>query len=569
MTSRQLLVQSLLHDLQDAANDCNMDNLINAAYKSDRILRSLSLPRSCMRQFQGELEVDSNALSLYPGDGPRKMLPLKCSGPGNRLFEAASVLLCGHERLAPELQVRTVIEMLLQKSFYLREMADCEVMLQAARYALSTDDCADLKHLPVHVLCAMYDADIRASCFPGTFSNMWHLYALASVLQVNICSIYPLRNQSIRPYFNRSIRPRCGAPDPPTLHIMWSGQTLPPSGFRPHCFVPLVGLEDVDESPTVETLQMLHWDPRLTYSHLHQKYGVTKSTLYRWKRQSHEYRERAITRHEAKRYLQYCFQKTQSMVALADLRRLFPNISRTTYYAWKNELVQGSVSSPFLSPPNTPEGGDHPGSTAGILGEKQSYGESCTFLNNVTQCQILRQSVADISQLNFNMWRKKVFKCSTKSQNLKHPQGVTLHYRAWKKYFHRQTTRRKVMEQRMPYCHFRQRYPNISGSTYSFWRAAGRTARGTLPAKPPSPELSESMSVAALLVPESRVQKSLHNAPGTAHLKAEAKLFLQKRYKAQNFPSFRECQALYPTTARSTYYMWKRALHNGLSLINP
>lgn len=54
----------------------------------------------------------------------------------------------------------------------------------------------------------------------------------------------------------------------------------------------------------------------------------------------------------------------------------------------------------------------------------------------------------------------------------------------------------------------------------------------------------------------------------TTRFKAQAKLFLQKRFQSKTFPSYKEFQALFPLTARSTYYMWKRALYEGLTLID-
>lgn len=54
----------------------------------------------------------------------------------------------------------------------------------------------------------------------------------------------------------------------------------------------------------------------------------------------------------------------------------------------------------------------------------------------------------------------------------------------------------------------------------------------------------------------------------TTKFKAQAKLFLQKRFQSKSFPSYKEFSALFPLTARSTYYMWKRALYDGLTLVD-
>jgi hypothetical protein len=54
----------------------------------------------------------------------------------------------------------------------------------------------------------------------------------------------------------------------------------------------------------------------------------------------------------------------------------------------------------------------------------------------------------------------------------------------------------------------------------------------------------------------------------TTKFKAQAKLFLQKRFQSKSFPSYKEFSSLFPFTARSTYYMWKRALYEGLTLVD-
>lgn len=53
-----------------------------------------------------------------------------------------------------------------------------------------------------------------------------------------------------------------------------------------------------------------------------------------------------------------------------------------------------------------------------------------------------------------------------------------------------------------------------------------------------------------------------------ANFKAKAKLFLQQRFEEKSFPTFKEFRSYFPLTPRSTYYMWKRALHHGVPLIH-
>ena len=53
-----------------------------------------------------------------------------------------------------------------------------------------------------------------------------------------------------------------------------------------------------------------------------------------------------------------------------------------------------------------------------------------------------------------------------------------------------------------------------------------------------------------------------------ANFKAKAKLFLQQRFEEKSFPTFKEFRSYFPFTPRSTYYMWKRALYHGVSLVH-
>lgn len=53
-----------------------------------------------------------------------------------------------------------------------------------------------------------------------------------------------------------------------------------------------------------------------------------------------------------------------------------------------------------------------------------------------------------------------------------------------------------------------------------------------------------------------------------ANFKAKAKVFLQQRFEEKSFPTFKEFRSFFPLTPRSTYYMWKRALHHGVPLVH-
>ncbi|KAL8169181.1 UNVERIFIED_CONTAM: hypothetical protein K2H54_039479 [Gekko kuhli] len=672
MIQRHQLVQSVLQELQEATECFGLEGLTSAALEAERTLSSFSLPSYCGRQFQEELEVDLVAKSLYPEDAPSNMLPLVCKGEGNHLFEAASVLLWGNTSFSLELQVRTAVEMLLHKQYYLNGMIDSKVMLQAARYSLCTEESPEMTSLPLAILEAIFDADVKATCFPGTYANMWHVYALASVLQCNIYSIYPMSNLKIRPYFNRLIRPRkCGL-QVSMLHIMWSGQQVSSQVFKAQYFVAVVGLEELEPtSPPpepqvqpVKTLELLNNDPQVTYSDLRERYSITKSTFYRWKRQSREHRQKAATRFAAKHFLQSCFQEG-NIIPLQRFRQMFPEISRSTYYAWKHELqsmTNGEASSPaevasskepHVSKPVKPHTGVsgaapldsksrllNSGQNGISMQGAKSYLEKCISMNTLVPYRSFKRSFPGISRSTYYNWRRKAlkgnpnFKLSQplpvnqkplvnshpylflKPENLPnrkmlngHRPGPRILLRIkpslynWQKQL-RDLAKKRVSQWHMPFCKFRLRYPGVSSTAYWFWR------RRSIQKKEPQPSSNEGFKHLQNAISESGKKTELGFPPlqqremapvhvvqpvpkpnnarissypvsesvnsrmfvmdviATAQFKAQAKLFLQQRFESKTFPTYKEFRSRFPLTARSTYYMWKRALHDGLTLVD-
>ncbi|GAB1297631.1 Vertnin [Apodemus speciosus] len=718
MTSRDQLVQQVLRELQEAVESEGLEGLISAALEAKQVLSSFTLP-ICQKGGPGAqvLEVDSVALSLYPEDAPRNMLPLVCKGEGSLLFEAASMLLWGHTGLSLELRARTVVEMLLHRHYYLQGMIDSKVMLQAVRYSLCSEESPEMTNLSFATLEAIFDADVKATCFPTSFSNVWHLYALASILERNIYSIYPMRNVKIRPYFNRVIMPRRSTHVTSMLHIMWAGQPLASHLFRHQYFAPVVGLEEVEADgtasldpvppnlglllPPAKTLELLNREPGLSYSHLCDRTSITKSTFYRWRRQTQEHRQKVATRFSAKHFLQDSFHRG-GFVPLQQFLQRFPDISRSTYYAWKHELL-GSGASTAVGPATpsreilaVPEVERPPGKkvteevgcsplaaavsspTSVILMQRaKSYLEHCISLNKLVPYRCFKCRFPGISRSTYYNWRRKALRrtpsfklspvletaeslqptdagkealLSLKSEageegTGKAVRGAPLTSRGlispkmplsrWQRRL-RRAARKQVLSGHLPFCRFRLRYPSLLPSTFWVWKSLSRgwprmqapsvgQRKQKRPAGRQRPEgrqaLEAVQNVMSVVVPpadslpvaaspentpedapggpsrEGVIQEAAtaqgqpHSgslpshtmavAPGgsdgqvlvmdmltTTRFKAQAKLFLQKRFQSKTFPSYKEFQALFPLTARSTYYMWKRALYEGLTLVD-
>ncbi|XP_072893685.1 vertnin [Hemitrygon akajei] len=636
MPHRSELVEALRYRLQEATECAEPDVLRAVTVDVDKKLASLPFPLPSRSTSFREAEVDPRAEALYPADAPPGMVPLAGRGVGDRLFEAASVLLLGDGSLSMELQLRTMVEMVLHKRYYLNGMIDSKVMLQAARYSLCTEESAHCMNLPMAILEAIFDADVKATSYPGAFTNMWHVYALASVLQSDIYSIYPMRNLKIRPYFNRLIGPRSRPPGPPlpTLHIMWAGEPLSQDVFRPQYFAPVVPLRGLDRpAPPLKTLELLNAEPDISYSVLRERYSITKSTFYRWKRQSREHRRRAAARYEARHYLQRCFAEGGGFLPLQQFRSRFPDISRSTYYAWKHEMVllaggrlppgPGTATEPEPGGGGAPRGGE--GSAKEVVGpsaqrspsmqQARSFLQECVLLNACPPYRSFRKSYPWISRSTYYNWRREAM-CRTRDGHQHHGNGRASglapppptsrlgssgggkshpppgqaaapsfparlrRVRQWQRL--RQEARRRAQSWQMPLSALRVRFPSISTATFLRWWALAQKTGSREPRRPhresPAPVTVPQAGASSVPeIPGARVMPEPNGlavwplAPATQHgpsSKAKAKLFLQRRYVSRDFPTFREFSGYFPHTPRSTYYMWKRALSNGMMLMH-
>ena len=107
-----------------------------------------------------------------------------------------------------------------------------------------------------------------------TFCNMWHIYALSSVLQCPIRSIYPDCNRYIRPLLNRVVSPRIQPTSTKAvLHVMWTRTTqMTPSQWTPNHFVPCILVDTVHSSSNTICQSSPHQTTQAaTSDHLRQK----------------------------------------------------------------------------------------------------------------------------------------------------------------------------------------------------------------------------------------------------------------------------------------------------------
>lgn len=578
-------------------------------------------------------------------------------------------------------QVRTVVEMVLWKCYYLSGMIDSKMMLQAVRFSLCAEESEDMLNLPAAVLEAIFDADVKASSFPGSYANMWHLYALSSVLQLNIYSVYPMFNLKIRPYFNRVIRPRAVSKDcePLTLHIMWSSELQPEGLFRPNNFVALAqtqdftfGSADGEKGPSpIKTEEQLDPDLHLSYPSLKDKYNITKRTFYRWKRQTQEHSKKSAARYEAKYFLQACYLEGK-LIPLHQFKEFFPEISRSSYYNWKHELIKsggnfstsssaGEISpgesteqEAWSSPEAKQDEADHE-SVASMFGlsldkldperpqsvshmqEAKRCLQNCIAMNASLPFRVFKRNFPGISRSTYYNWRREAMhfnrgykgsvgssEDSSDADKTQSPKSLSpvppnsIHPALPRARVHRHKHRSfsqaymskkqlrdaaklLVRRSRMSLTKFKIKFPSISACFYWLWGSRQNskkmmTITEPVAALPRSLEtenkITERESVlqfvdrpayletAVPLFNDTQSPHTLHSRTqideqmftmdvvALANFKAKAKLFLQRRFEENSFPTFKEFRSYFPFTPRSTYYMWKRALHHGVSLVH-
>ncbi|KAM6914994.1 vertnin [Xenentodon cancila] len=686
MIQRKEVVLSVLRELQEATESAGLDAVTRVALEVEQVLSPFQLPKVPCQDFLEWAGVDDAARALYPSDAPEGLLPLSCNGEGNLLFDAVSMLLVGNTGLSLEIQVRTVVEMVLWKRYYLSEMIDSKMMLQAVRFSLCAEESEDMLNLPVTVLEAIFDADVKASCFPGSYANMWHVYALSSVLQCNVYSIYPMFNLKIRPYFNRLVRPRTGPEEsePRTIHIMWSGELQSESLFRPNYFAALVQKSvKVPGSPDGEhksshQMEQINPDSELSYPSLKGKYNITKRTFYRWKRQTQEHCKKSAARYEAKYFLQACYLEGK-LIPLHQFKEFFPEISRSSYYNWKHELLKSggnfsnSSSTGEISPGestehevwSSPEANldeaDHHDSVASMFGlslgkldveraqnvahmqEAKRCLQNCITTNTSFPFRIFKRNFPGISRSTYYNWRREAMlfnrgykgnvgssedsSDADKSQspkthssmlaNRNHPimsrtricrrkhKSFRLAYMSKKQL--REAAKLHVQKSKWSLTKFKLKFPFMSSCLYWLWRSSENhkakkkmisqkmqinipatledTGRENKTMESRSevplvgiPKYLEGSTLASFDAPHSKhtfhrkapinEQMFSMDVVALANFKAKAKLFLQRRFEEKSFPTFKEFRSYFPFTARSTYYMWKRALYHGVSLVH-
>ena len=184
---------------------------------------------------------------LFPSDGPKCVEPKQTYGDGNCLYRAMSRIICGNEDRHVELRMRTFIELCLNKdkylnNCYLKELTGLDDYVENL-LGSSFDLSSKTRGKPnAERQREGFEAGIVDTIRPGSYSSMWHIFALSNILGFPIQTVYPEVKGSLinRNYVNVLITPS-QMQHPTVAYIMWTHTSnVDLHGWTPNHFVPLI-----------------------------------------------------------------------------------------------------------------------------------------------------------------------------------------------------------------------------------------------------------------------------------------------------------------------------------------
>ena len=127
-----------------------------------------------------------------------------------------------------ELRVRTICELTCHEQYYLQptivSVFDASGCISSKNVlpATSANFGRAYDESPDHVVITCFHIDCLETTKSSTFSSMWHVHALSTVIESTILSVYPQCNSHIRALLNKVVQPRAGNPANRSITIMWT-----------------------------------------------------------------------------------------------------------------------------------------------------------------------------------------------------------------------------------------------------------------------------------------------------------------------------------------------------------
>ena len=207
--------------------------------------------------LSSNLEVDIDAMDLYPNDVPDSRVLFPCIVPadGNCLPSSGSVFGYGCPDFSAEIRLRILCELALNEDTYLNNgfllkgLPDNEKSRNLAKsYAMYSDMWVPGMLLNDDMIKSIYQMELRKIKVNYSFMGMWQIHALSSVLKVPIYSIYPHKSSpEIRRDLNRLVLPRQSSSNMTPVYIFWTttrDSEMVCEHWAPNHFVPCVPIDE-------------------------------------------------------------------------------------------------------------------------------------------------------------------------------------------------------------------------------------------------------------------------------------------------------------------------------------
>ncbi|XP_052227670.1 uncharacterized protein LOC127842276 [Dreissena polymorpha] len=221
--------------------------------------------KSCIPQdvclYDNKLEVDFESVVDIPNDinlphGVKDLYPVKVRMDGNCLPSCGSVFAYGTPERCNELRSQIVKELTQNENFYLNDTnlqqglgSNHRVRSLSSQFAQYSEYFIPGMNLNATIIRDIYRKETLSVTKDQAYMGIWQIFALASVIQTPIRSVYPQKgNVNVRHDLNRLILPRTQTSSEP-VHIMWTStrQDLLLEHWIPNHFVPLVPFTTPDK----------------------------------------------------------------------------------------------------------------------------------------------------------------------------------------------------------------------------------------------------------------------------------------------------------------------------------
>ena len=254
-----------LVDLRNLAS-CRKDFTLYISFCETLEKRYGRVSFNLQKEYVGQHQIEKVSLQIIPDSFP--FLPVRSTGDGNCLFNSASIAICGDERLAVELRLRTSIEPAIHRDYYRNHP-----VLRGAKIQFNSKK-GGIGFLPLESLfdltCFNFESErvlsekgfeaaflneMMVTSVNYTYSGTLQIMGLASVVGVPLETLYPEQRTKLLPIYQNTFLPRTGQNSDQVLRIMWTNTRGWPDRskeFKVNHFVPLLRENPHEGSPDAD-----------------------------------------------------------------------------------------------------------------------------------------------------------------------------------------------------------------------------------------------------------------------------------------------------------------------------